>query len=76
MEKDWPLYIQDNEGEQHMVMLEPGEMVWYEAARLIHGRPQPLQGEYYDNAMVGFRSGFCLHLPGLMFIFQSCRHVV
>ena len=38
-----------------MVMLEPGEMVWYESARLIHGRPQPLEGEYYDNAMVGFR---------------------
>ena len=55
MEKDWPLYILDNEGEQHMVVMEPGEMVWYESARLIHGRPQPLEGKYYDNAMVGFR---------------------
>ena len=55
VEKDWPLYILDNEGEQHMVMMEPGEMVWYESARLIHGRPQPLEGEYYDNAFIIFR---------------------
>ena len=26
-----------------------GEMLWYESARLVHGRPQPLQGKMYDD---------------------------
>ena len=25
-------------------MLQPGEMVWYESAKLLHGRSQPLNG--------------------------------
>ena len=24
-----------------------GEMLWYESARLVHGRPKPLQGKMY-----------------------------
>ena len=28
----------------HHVMLQPGEMVWYESAKLLHGRSQPLNG--------------------------------
>ena len=44
----------DNDGGQHAVLLEPGEMVWYESARAIHGRPQPLQGEYYDNLFIHY----------------------
>ena len=30
-------------------------MLLYESARLVHGRPRPLQGEFYDNLMVAFR---------------------
>ena len=26
-----------------------GEMLWYESARLFHGRPQPLQGKMYQD---------------------------
>ena len=55
MESEWPLYIVDNEGGQHMVLLKPGEMVWYESARIIHGRPDPFRGEYYDNLLLDFR---------------------
>ena len=53
---NWPLYLVDNEGGHHMVSLEPGEMVWYESARVIHGRPEPLQGEFFDNIFLHFRS--------------------
>ena len=36
------------------VVLDPGEMVWYESARAVHGRPRPLHGEYYDNLFIHF----------------------
>tara|TARA_R110002126_G_scaffold213048_1_gene359503 strand:- start:23207 stop:23818 length:612 start_codon:yes stop_codon:yes gene_type:complete len=45
----WPLYIEDNEGNAHEVPIEPGEMVFFEGARLMHGRPYALPGEYYAN---------------------------
>ena len=30
-------------------MMNKGEMLWYESARLDHGRPQPLEGKMYDE---------------------------
>jgi prolyl 4-hydroxylase len=50
----WPLYIEDLEGRPHEVSIEPGEMVFYEGARLKHGRPYPLDGEYYANIFVHY----------------------
>ena len=43
VEEDWPLYIKDHEGESHQVVLAPGQMVWYESARLVHGRMEHLR---------------------------------
>ena len=54
MEVDWPLQIFDNAGALHEITLRPGEMVWYESARLLHGRPEPLAGDYYDNLFIHF----------------------
>jgi len=54
VEEDWPLYIVDNDGGQHAVVMEPGEMVWYESARAIHGRPQPFKGEFFDNLFIHY----------------------
>ena len=54
VEEDWPLYIMDNEGEEQVVVMEPGDMVWYESARLTHGRQRPLRGRYYDNIFCHF----------------------
>ncbi len=50
----WPLYIEDLEGQPHEVSIEPGEMVFFEGARLVHGRPYPLEGEYYANIFVHY----------------------
>ena len=33
----------------------PGEMVWYESARLIHSRQWPMKGRYYDNIFIHYR---------------------
>jgi prolyl 4-hydroxylase len=50
----WLLYIEDNEGKPHEVSIEPGEMVFYEGARLTHGRPYAMDGEYYANIFVHY----------------------
>ncbi len=50
----WPLYIEDLAGQPHQVSIEPGEMVFYEGARLRHGRPFALDGEYYANIFVHY----------------------
>ena len=50
----WPLYIEDEDGEPHEVSVEPGEMIFFEGARLKHGRPYPLDGDYYANIFVHF----------------------
>ena len=51
----WPLVIEDHDGVEHEVIMKPGEMVLYESARLVHGRPYPLQGRSYTNLFVHFK---------------------
>jgi len=53
--EDWPLMIEDHAYEQHQMLLHPGEMVFYESARLKHGRPVPLEGNSYANVFCHFR---------------------
>lgn len=38
MDKDWPLVIEDHDGVDHTVVLQPGQSLLYEAARLAHSR--------------------------------------
>lgn len=49
LHKPWPLFIEDNDGQPHEISVEPGEMVFFEGARLNHGRPYALDGDYYAN---------------------------
>ena len=55
LDSPWPLYIEDVEGRGHQIDLEPGEFVYYEGARLLHGRPYPLDGDYYVGMFVHYR---------------------
>lgn len=55
VDKDWELHILDNQGHPHQVVLEPGDMVWYESARLLHGRPDKFVGEYFDNLFIHYK---------------------
>ena len=50
----WPLYIEDQDGKPNEVSIEPGEMVFFEGARLKHGRPYALDGQYYANIFVHY----------------------
>jgi prolyl 4-hydroxylase len=54
LDEPWPLYIEDIDGKAHQVNMEPGEFVFYEGARLIHGRPWPLKGAYYIGMFVHY----------------------
>ena len=51
----WPLHIEDSHGTVSQIDLEPGECVFYEGARLAHGRPYPLDGDFYAGLFVHYQ---------------------
>lgn len=51
----WPLEIEDHYARHYHVNLEPGEMVLYEGARLLHGRPLPLNGTQVSNMFIHYK---------------------
>ena len=53
--EEWPLIIEDNYYRRHKVMLAPGDVVFYEGARLVHGRPIALDGASFANIFCHFR---------------------
>ena len=54
VDKGWPLIIEDNYYRKHHVFLNPGEVIFYESARLDHGRPLPLKGDKFANIFCHF----------------------
>lgn len=51
----WPLVIEDNYYCTHHVLLSPGDVVFYEDARLTHGRPVAFEGENFANIFCNFK---------------------
>ena len=54
VDEDWPIVIGNKNGKQSNITLKPGEMLLYESARVPHGRPYPLNGDYFDNIFAHF----------------------
>jgi prolyl 4-hydroxylase len=54
LDSPWPLHIENIDGDVRQINLEPGELVLYEGARLAHGRPYPLDGDYYAALFVHY----------------------
>lgn len=52
VDTDWPLHIYDHGGTLHKVYMKPGEAILYESARLMHGRPEALDGVSYANFFI------------------------
>ncbi|VEU37034.1 unnamed protein product [Pseudo-nitzschia multistriata] len=52
----WVLEVIGHDGKAHNLTAEPGEMILYESASVIHGRPYPLRGEgaKYGSVFVHF----------------------
>lgn len=55
VENDWPLDIQDHNGEWHKVYAEIGDMILYESAICLHGREEPFKGNYFRNFYVHYK---------------------
>lgn len=51
----WPLHIEDHQGNLHRLYTEPGQIILYESARLLHGRPDQFRGNYYRNFYIHYR---------------------
>lgn len=52
---EWPLVIEDNYFRIHHIFLKPGEMVFYEGGRLLHGRPLAFDGKSFANMFCHFK---------------------
>mmetsp|Transcript_11210 Transcript_11210/g.15418 ORF Transcript_11210/g.15418 Transcript_11210/m.15418 type:complete len:498 (-) Transcript_11210:80-1573(-) len=53
--KPWAVEIYDFAGRLHEVLMEEGDIVYYESARCLHGRMQPLEGGFYTNLFAHYR---------------------
>jgi len=51
----WKVEIYDFAGRLHEVEMDPGDIVYYESARCLHGRMRPLDGGYYVNLFAHYR---------------------
>lgn len=51
----WAIEVYDFADRLHEVEMSPGDIVYYESARCLHGRMKPLQGGYYVNLFAHYR---------------------
>lgn len=54
-EHPWPVEIYDHSDHLHEVAMAPGDIVYYESARCLHARMQPLRSGAYANLFVHYR---------------------
>ena len=69
VDSDWPLNLIDVKGRKLKIYLKPGEMLLYESAKVMHGRQEPFEGEYFDNVFVHFQPKFNTRIRKFMSIF-------
>jgi len=54
VDEEWPLVILDHQDNEHSINMQPGDMLLYESAKLLHGRPSVLRGQHYDNIFIHY----------------------
>ena len=54
VDEPWELEVMDFNGNLQNIPQEAGEMVFYESAKLLHGRPLPLKGNVYANCFLHY----------------------
>ena len=52
--RPWPLLIEDHAYRRHEITLAPGEVLLYEGAKLLHGRPGRYRGEHFADLVVHY----------------------
>lgn len=53
--RPWTVEVHDHADRLHEVVMEPGDIVYYESAKALHGRNTPLQGGNYINLFTHYR---------------------
>ncbi|KAL7519917.1 hypothetical protein ACHAWX_004677 [Stephanocyclus meneghinianus] len=51
----WTVEVYDHANRLHEVVMEPGDIVYYESAKALHGRNTPLAGGFYTNLFTHYR---------------------
>lgn len=51
----WPIEVYDHSDRLHEVIMNEGDIVYYESAKCLHGRMKPLKGGYYVNLFAHYR---------------------
>lgn len=51
----WTVEVYDHANRLHEVIMQPGDIVYYESAKSLHGRNTPLAGGYYANVFTHYR---------------------
>mmetsp|Transcript_14907 Transcript_14907/g.15625 ORF Transcript_14907/g.15625 Transcript_14907/m.15625 type:complete len:330 (+) Transcript_14907:93-1082(+) len=51
----WPIEIEDHDGKLHAVNLKPGQQLFYESAKCLHGRMKEFRGKYYGSVFIHYR---------------------
>jgi len=54
-DKPWNLYIEDHHFRPHRVTMEYGDIVLYESATCLHGRPEPFEGLAHCTLHIHFK---------------------
>jgi hypothetical protein len=50
----WPIFIEDFHGRTHEVILTPGDILFYESSKCLHGRPRPFNGSWYTSVFLHY----------------------
>mmetsp|Transcript_4488 Transcript_4488/g.8617 ORF Transcript_4488/g.8617 Transcript_4488/m.8617 type:complete len:344 (-) Transcript_4488:14849-15880(-) len=50
----WPIIIEDFQGNTNEVILEAGDMLFYESSKCFHGRPHTFKGSWYSSIFVHY----------------------
>jgi len=65
VDEDWMLEVIGHDGKTEHLKLSPKQMILYESASVIHGRPEKFKGDYYANVFAHFRPKHGWHLDSL-----------
>ena len=64
----WLLQLVSPDGRRQGVSMHPGDMLMFESSLVIHGRPEPLQTQYYVNSFLYYKP------VGWKYVKADCRH--
>jgi len=55
LDEPWPIVIEGFDGRSVEVDLQPGQTLFYESAKCVHGRPRPMKGRWYTSLFVHYK---------------------